>query len=150
MTVETHDTTPVAVKPARHETHAMRRLFHEEVDRMFDRLWGGWPTPFDRFFERAPAWREENTLRFAGPAVDVFEDDLAYVISTELPGLEEKDISVSLSGDVLILKGERRSQQETSDKDLYVSERAYGAFQRSFALPRGVDREKISAELSKG
>jgi HSP20 family protein len=63
--------------------------------------------------------------------------------------MSEKDIDLSISGDMLILKGEKRQEREEKDKNRYLSERSYGAFQRSFALPEGVDRDKIAAQFSK-
>jgi len=66
------------------------------------------------------------------------------------PGLEEKNINITVSGDVLTLKGEKHYEKDEQDQNRYVSERAYGSFQRSFALPDGVDRDKIAADLSKG
>ena len=66
-----------------------------------------------------------------------------------MPGLEEKNIEVTVTGDLLTLKGEKRHETEEKDKNHYISERSYGSFQRSFALPDSVDR-KITADLSKG
>ncbi|HTW87015.1 MAG TPA: Hsp20/alpha crystallin family protein [Candidatus Binataceae bacterium] len=78
------------------------------------------------------------------------EDAKGFTITAELPGLEEKNVDVNVSGDMLTIKGEKRYEKDESDKNRYMSERAYGSFQRSFALPDGVDRDKIAANLSKG
>ena len=94
--------------------------------------------------------RQESTFSFAPPVVDVAEDEKAYRITAELPGLEPKDIELSVSGDRLVLRGEKREEKEQKDKNYYMSERAYGSFQRAFALPEGIDRDKIAAELAKG
>ena len=101
-----------------------------------------------RMFDLAPS--AEGTFSFNVPAVDVTEDDKTYKVAAELPGLDEKDIEVSVTGDVLTLKGEKRQEKEEKDKNWYVSERAYGSFQRAFSLPQGVDRDKIAAEFAKG
>lgn len=139
---------PVAVARPRHVRRPpSRQAFRQEMDRMFDRMFGGWMAPF---YQMEPNWLSENSVVLAEPAVEVTEDDKVYTITAEVPGLEHKDIEVSLSGDLLTLKGEKRREKEEKGKDFYVSERAYGAFQRSFALPDGVDREKVAAELSKG
>jgi|SRR5271166_2415195 len=125
--------------------------FRSDMDRLFDRFAGGFGLPsFRRGFDVEPAWRSESSVSLAAPAVDVTEDDKAYKITAELPGLEQKDIDITVSGDMLTLKGEKRYEKEEKDQNRYVSERAYGSFQRSFALPEGVDREKIAADLSKG
>ena len=78
------------------------------------------------------------------------EDQKVYKISAELPGIEAKDIEVSVSGDTLVLKGEKRQEKEEKDKNYHFSERYYGSFQRSFQLPSSVDRDKVAADFSKG
>jgi len=78
------------------------------------------------------------------------EDEKAYKISAELPGIDAKDIDVSVSGDMLVLKGEKRQEKEEKDKNYHFSERSYGSFQRAFELPASVDRNKVAADFSKG
>ena len=122
-----------------------------DMDRLFDRFAGGFGLPsFRRVFDVEPAWRSESSVSLAAPAVDVTEDDKAYKITAELPGLEQKNIDITISGDMLTLKGEKRYEKEEKDKNRYMSERAYGSFQRSFTLPEGIDRDKIAADLSRG
>ena len=121
--------------------------FRSEMERMFDRFGFGVPA-VRRMFDLAPSF--ESNFSFNVPAVDVTEDDKAYKIAAELPGLDEKDVDVSVTGDVLTVKGEKRQEKEEKNKNWYVSERAYGSFQRAFTLPDGVDREKIAADFSKG
>jgi len=67
-----------------------------------------------------------------------------------LPGLDAKDVDVSASGDMLVLKGEKHQESEQKDQNYHFSERAYGSFQRAFELPASVDRDKITADFSKG
>jgi HSP20 family protein len=144
--------TPVEVKksaPAR--TPDVWQSFRSEMDRLFDRFAGGFGLPaFRRMFELEPAWRSDSSFGFTAPAVDVSENDKAYTITAELPGLDEKNIDVTVSDDMLTLKGEKRYEKDEQDKNRYMSERAYGSFQRSFVLPDGVDRDKIAANLAKG
>jgi HSP20 family molecular chaperone IbpA len=83
-------------------------------------------------------------------AIDMSEDDKAFKISAELPGIDAKDIDVSLSGDTLVLKGEKRQEKEEKDKNYHFSERSYGSFQRSFQLPLSIDRDKVAADFSNG
>jgi hypothetical protein len=73
----------------------------------------------------------ESSFSFSFPAVDVTEDDQTYKITAEVPGLEEKNIDVTVLGDMLKFKGERRYEKDEEDKNRHVSERAYGSFQRS-------------------
>jgi HSP20 family protein len=144
--------TPVEVKkttPVR--TPEPWRAFRGEMDRLFDRFAGSFHVPSWRhMFRPDPALLDEGFFAFSAPAVDMTEDEKAYKITAELPGLEEKNIDVTVAGDMLTLKGEKHYEKDEKDKNHYMSERAYGSFQRSFALPDGVDRDKIAAELAKG
>ena len=146
--------TPVEVRKAPPATTLARdpwQSFRTEMDRVFDRFGGAFGFPsLRRMFDVEPAWQYESSFSFGAPAVDVTEDDQAYKIAAELPGMSEKDIDISLTGDLLVLKGEKRQEREEKEKNRYLSERSYGAFQRSFALPEGIDRDKIAAEFSKG
>ena len=127
------------------------RAFRTEMDRLFDRFSGGWGMPsFRRMFDVEPSLRYADSFSMPSPAVDITEDDKAYKLSAELPGLSEKEIEVVMSGDTLTLKGEKRQEKEQKEKNFYLSERAFGSFQRSFFVPEGVDRDKIAADFSKG
>jgi HSP20 family protein len=144
---------PVEVKkaqapaPARGATAPdVWQSFRSEMDRLFERF--GFPS-MRRFFDLDP-FRFESTFGMAAPAVDVTEDDKAFKITAELPGMSEKDIEVNVTGDMIVLKGEKRQEREEKERHRYVSERSYGSFQRAFALPEGVDRDQISAEFRKG
>lgn len=127
------------------------RALRAEMDRVLDRFAGGWGMPsFRRMFDLEPTLRSEGSFSMPSPAVDITEDEKAYRLSAELPGLSEKEIDVVLSGDSLTLKGEKRQEKEQKEKSFYLSERAYGSFQRSFYIPEGVDRDRIAADFSKG
>lgn len=85
------------------------------------------------------------------PATDIVETDDQLVLTAELPGLEKKDVEIVVDEGVLTLRGEKiEEKKEEEDKKLHLYERTYGAFQRSFALPRTVDPAKITAEFEKG
>jgi HSP20 family protein len=118
-----------------------------EMERLFDRF-GGFDLPsFGRDIEHF--WPRINGGALS-VSVDVAEDDKAYTITAELPGIDEKDIDVDIAEDVLTLKGEKRAEKEEKNKNHYVRERSYGAFERSFALPADVDTDKIDAKFAKG
>ena len=142
-----HPRTPAEVKSPAASTPDVWRSFRSEIDRLFDRFalpsWSSFPG-FPSVFDTAP------NISFNAPAVEITEDDKAYKIAAELPGLDEKDVDVSLSGDVLVLKGEKRQETEEKGKNTYVCERSYGSFQRAFSLPDGIDRNKIGADFNKG
>ena len=141
---------PVEVKkapPAETSTPDVWRSFRSEMDRVFDRF--GFPS-LRRMFDIEPPWRTASSFSFSVPPIDMSEDEKAYKISAELPGLDAKDVDVSVSGNMLVLKGEKHQEKEEKDKNYYFSERAYGSFQRAFELPASVDRDKIAANFSKG
>ena len=147
-------TTPVEVKrsqPAAANVPDVWRSLRSEMDRLFDRFTAGWGMPSLRqMFDVEPAFRYEGTFGMRSPAVDISEDDTAYKVTAELPGMSEKEIEVVVSGDTLTLKGEKQQEKEQKEKNFYLSERSYGSFQRSFYLSDVVERDKISAEFSKG
>jgi len=106
-----------------------------------DRLW-------DRFVGETPLVR-----RITGewwPTVDVSETMDNFVIEAELPGMDASDVSVSISGNMLNIKGEKKKEEEEKDEHHYRTERYYGSFQRSFQLPSSVKPEKIDATFEKG
>ena len=122
-----------------------------EMDRLFDRFGGGWHmAPFGRMLGGDLAPRLAGEFNLTVPAVDVKENGAAFKITAELPGMAEKDVEVKVSGDMLTLKGEKRQEREEKDESHHLRERSYGSFERSFRLPPSVDREKISADFSKG
>jgi len=84
------------------------------------------------------------------PAVDIYEHENNIVIKAELPGVDPKDVDIRLDNNVLTVKGERKADPDTTDKDYFVREVAYGGFQRSFALPEGVDATQVEAKYANG
>src|SRR5688572_9108482 len=124
----------------------------DEIDRLFDDFFSsGRRVPFGRRgFDLDPWRRVQTTLGMTFPTVDIAEDDKAYKITAELPGMTEKDIEVTLAGGALMLKGEKKEEREEKEKDYYLSERRYGSFQRSFRLPEDADAEKIEASCKNG
>jgi HSP20 family protein len=121
-----------------------------EVDRLFEDFDRGfWRTPFRSALALEPFWRRELTWP-ATPAVDITESDKAYEITADLPGISEKDIEVKLAPGGLVIKGEKREEKEEKKKDYYLHERRFGAFQRSFRVPEGVEADKIEASFKNG
>lgn len=120
-----------------------------EMDRLFDRFAGGFGMPSFRQMLGSPFFGGgDGNSAIASPAIDITEDDKAYRVTAELPGMNEKDIEVVVSGDRLTLRGEKR--QERQDANKHLSERSYGMFQRSFTLPEAIDRERIEAGFNNG
>jgi len=84
------------------------------------------------------------------PSVDISETDSEIIVSADLPGLEEKNIQVTLDNDVLILKGERKHEHKEKKKNYHRIEKAYGVFHRSVTLPEGIDRDNVKATFKNG
>lgn len=133
--------------PAPYFRHPFESL-HREIDRLFEDFGTGWPRLSFGRRELEP-FRHFPTMGLS-VATDVSETDKDYRITAELPGMDEKDIEVTLSSGVLGIKGEKKEEFEESKKDYYRSERNFGSFQRSFRLPEDADPDHIEAILKKG
>jgi len=125
---------------------ALRR----DIDRVFEDFTRSFPSMFDFDpFRRLGPTFDIRGIEMA-PKVEVLEDKKAYEISAELPGVEEKDVKLTLQNDVLTVSGEKKSEREEKEEGYQVSERSYGSFRRSFRLPDDVNADKISAKFDKG
>ena len=102
---------------------------------------------FGEFFSRSPM--ELGSFEWA-PAVDIIENDNEFVVKAELPGITQDDIKVSLSNDVLTIKGEKKQEKEEKGKNFHRIERSYGSFHRSFSLPSKVQADKVKAVYKNG
>lgn len=123
----------VAWKPFREELTSMRK----EMEKVWDRFFS--ETPFAGAF--ADAWQ---------PSADLTETKDAIVVKAELPGMESKDIDVTISGDVLTIKGEKEKTEERKEEKYHFTERYRGYFERSFRLPAEIQPGKINAVFEKG
>ena len=94
--------------------------------------------------------RRQDRTWDATPAVDILEKDTAYEITADLPGLQKKNIEVTVVNGNLIIKGEKQDQKEEKKADYYLRERLFGSFERSFRIPEDVDTDKIEASFKKG
>lgn len=113
--------------------------FRQEMDRLFDDFFRS--TGLTRFT------REEGRLV---PDIDVCETENSLQVIAELPGVDEKDVDVELSEDVLTIRGEKKVDREEKDKSYRLVERSYGSFTRSIRLPFRVDEEKVDASFENG
>jgi HSP20 family protein len=109
---------------------ALMRRFTEEMDRAFT---GAGAEP--------DVW---------APAIEVKQEGGKFLVSAELPGLKKEDVKVQVTGDALILEGERKQEKEEKREGYYRSERSYGRFYRSIPLPEGANLDKASAEFTNG
>ncbi|MET3457322.1 Hsp20/alpha crystallin family protein [Pseudomonas kilonensis] len=148
MPVKTADNAP---HPAKTDLwHPLEKL-RQQVDHLFDDFNRGTGlSPFSRgLFDVEPFWRRELSTSSL-PAVDISEKEKSFEITAELPGIDQKDIEIRLANGNLIIKGEKKETKEEKKKGYHLSERHYGAFERVFNLPKGVDSDKIEAQFSKG
>jgi HSP20 family protein len=90
-----------------------------------------------------------TTTTFA-PPVDIYEDEHNIALKLEVPGIDEKDIDVSIEGNTLTVHGERKIEKEEKEENFRRIERQYGSFTRSFTLPSSVDTGHVSAHYDKG
>ena len=109
-------------------------LLQDRMNRLFDDAGRGW---------RAD---EPSATTTWSPAVDIYETENEIMVQAELPGVDRKDITLSLENNVLTLKGERRFEKETKQENYHRIERSYGGFSRAFSIPATVDEEKIRAD----
>ncbi len=109
-----------------------------EMDRLFENLSRefGWPMP-----ERAGA---------IVPSIDVSETDSELKVEAELPGVDEKDVEVSVVDNVLTIRGEKKEEREEKKKDYHLVERSYGSFARSITLPFAVEPDQAKATFKNG
>jgi HSP20 family protein len=112
-----------------------------EMNRAFENFWSRGERPLGGL---AAVFGE------GAPRSDVVETEAGIEVTVELPGLEEKDIEVSLSDEALTIKGEKKVEREDEKKGYYISERSYGAVYRSIPLPTGVDSDKAEASFKNG
>lgn len=119
--------------------------WEREMERTFGDFFGRRLRPF--LDER---WGPEISFGIPTPAVDLYEEKDEIVAKAELPGMTKDDIQINLIDGLLTIKGEKKKSEEVKEKDYYRSERAYGAFTRSLALPAEVNAEKVRATFKNG
>jgi len=154
---------PVKKEPAKQEVgasgataYAPLKSLRQQVDRLFDDfLEEDWLMPSTGL---ARIW-DLPLLRSRGidmrrlmesPRTDMSESASEYELSVELPGMNEKDIEVTVKDNMITLKGEKKSERETKEKDYHIAERSYGSVRRTFSMPSDVDPNKVKASFSKG
>lgn len=111
--------------------------FRREMDDLLSRFFGGegLPALFQRGFS---------------PTIDISETDREITVKAEIPGMDSKDLDISIAGAVLTIKGEKKAEKEEKGEAFHRVERSFGAFSRSFTLPCEVEEDKITAEYKDG
>jgi HSP20 family protein len=120
------------------ELENLERRMSELFDRFQERFWGG---------ERPRSvWGVDNWA----PAIESRRDNGNIVVKADLPGIDPKEVAISIVGNELRIEGERKQEEKKEEKDYFYQEVAYGKFARTIALPEGVDADKIKANYKNG
>ena len=127
---------PIVFRPGRSLAQNGGDPFWSSVDRLVEDLW------------RSNAG--QNAAAVFAPRLEVVERESEYLVTAELPGLEEKDFQIEVHGNVLAIRGEKRSESTGEQKGRHFSERVYGEFRRSIELPVEVASDKASAAFKNG
>lgn len=105
---------------------------------------------FGRWFDDMLGRPTEDGGRLLAPALDIAEDEHAFHVTTELPGLTKDDVQIQFENGVLTISGEKKQESESSGKSWHRMERRYGAFHRAITLPRGAAMETAEAKFENG
>lgn len=140
-------------KPGETAVSRPRDIFaamRDEMDRVFESFERDWPR-WPRLYEW-PRWPSvlQRTAEPVAPDFDVHENAKSIMIEAELPGVEEKDVSVTLSDGLLTIKGEKKQEREEKGETHYLCERSFGTFERCLRLPETIDESKLEARFDKG
>ncbi|KAI8581305.1 hypothetical protein K450DRAFT_232420 [Umbelopsis ramanniana AG] len=124
------------------------------TDPNFDRMERRLNQVFDHFFTdlgltRRGGGQQQDQTRIS-PAVDIYEDDKAWHVHTELPGVKKEDIKLETQGNNVVISGEFNRNKEHNDNNVRYQERRYGAFQRTIPLPDNVEKNNIKANFNNG
>jgi len=112
-----------------------------ELDRLFEQFFGSGMSGGGAFPFLRAAW---------SPSVDVVDGEKEFTVRAEIPGLDPEDVQLTVSGNALLISGEKKEEREDREKGLVRSERRYGSFRRMIPIPAGADPEKVTAEYDRG
>lgn len=111
------------------------------------------PRDLDRWMDEAlgsAQWNRGENIRQWFPVTDVSETPEHLTLRLEVPGLSQDDIRVSVENNMLTVRGEKKQETSREDETFYRTERSYGMFERSFALPSHVDQDAVNASMENG
>ena len=115
----------------------------EEMNRLMEEGFAGWPLGM--------RWRRLPAAEMGwSPSVEMYEKEDSFIVRAKLPGIAKEDVDITMTGDTLTIKGERKASQEVKDEQYHRCELCYGAFSRSISMPAAVDMEKIEATYGDG
>jgi HSP20 family protein len=144
MAKEVKETKPVVRRRAEMEPWRF-----SDVERMFEDWFEDfWSRPFPRLSR--PGFARLRPISLEAPALDVYEQKDDLIVKAEIPGLTKDEIDISLEGNTLTIRGEKKKEEEVKEEDYYRCERTYGAFSRSIELPLAVHTDKVNATFKNG
>lgn len=120
---------------------------HRDIDQIFDRFFQGFSLPTPAGWPSFSSFEGSGILR---PRVDLSAGEKEYLLTVEIPGVSEKDVSLSITAGTMTIKGEKKLEKEEREKDYYRMERSYGSFQRILSLPEDVEQDAIRAGFKDG
>lgn len=135
------DLLPDIVRKTRTDNDYPFYSLQKEMNSLFDNFFRG--------FDVAPRGFAAGMAGFS-PSVDVKENEKEFIIKAELPGVEEKDIDVTVTNDSITIKGEKKEEKEDKDKNYYYMERSYGSFCRVIPLEAEIEADKAEARFKNG
>ncbi len=133
--MENRSTLPTLFRRAGSSIGEHMTDLQRQIDRVFDDFAGRWSAAPNGSY-----W----------PAIEMTETNESIDVTAELPGVDPKDIDISAVGDILTIRGEKKSEKQVKEKDYVCAERSYGAFARTLQLPFEVDTAKVEASYEKG
>ena len=133
-----------------HSPFQFMRRMTEEMDRVFDRVFGDFAGL--RRGGPASALGDSHSPQHAlwAPRIEAFQNDSRFVVRAELPGLKREDVNVNVTDQAIILEGQRKSEQEETRDGFYHTERSYGSFYRAIPLPEGTITDSAEARFKDG
>lgn len=138
------DTSIATKKPG--EVASRTEDFEHWLDHLMEDMWR---RPFPGLFGR-DRWLPIRSLSIRMPSLDVYEEKDSVVVKAELPGMNKEDLGVTLAGENLTIKGEKKEDKEVKEDAYYRRERSYGSFLRTVALPCDVKGDEIKASFKDG
>ncbi len=126
----------MATVPVKQANRSGVARLHNEMDDLINSFFGQWGIPV----LEGSRW----------PAIDIAEDDNAFIVKADVPGCKAEDISISVHGSTLSISGEKKHEEEKKEKGCYYAERSYGSFRRDMTLPTDVDPAKVEAVCKDG
>lgn len=130
-------------QPVRNDESLYLRQMNNEIEKMFK-------TFFQSPWSLQPFEPMDDFLKGFNPDLEINETDKEFAISVELPGVDEKDIQLTLGNGILTISGEKKSETQEKSGRFYRTERSYGAFERQVALPQSVDEDHVNARFKNG